>query len=328
MAKTAPKKTTEELYAWDAEKRQGGLLLCGVDEAGRGPLAGDVYAAAVILDPSRPLVAGLNDSKKMTEKKRDALFEEVKSACLAYCVASASVEEIETLNILGATMLAMQRAVAGLSMQPGLVLIDGNRLPQLSVPAETVVKGDATSRPSPQRRFCEGLPRPDASELDEMYPHVWFCKAQGLRDKSTLVRRFCSTDHVRRIAPVFCESYIRIMKMKTTEIGRLGETEVCRRLEQLGYSIVKRNFCIRGGEIDIIAQNAEYLAFVEVKTRKPGSLTSGFDDVTVKKQARLIQAVAMWCAEHPTQLQPRFDIACVEMQGTTRAFGGLSGKRI
>ena len=108
MAKTAPKKTTEELYAWDAEKRQGGLLLCGVDEAGRGPLAGDVYAAAVILDPSRPLVAGLNDSKKMTEKKRDALFEEVKSACLAYCVASASVEEIETLNILGATMLAMQ----------------------------------------------------------------------------------------------------------------------------------------------------------------------------------------------------------------------------
>ena len=116
MAKTAPKKTTEELYAWDAEKRQGGLLLCGVDEAGRGPLAGDVYAAAVILDPSRPLVAGLNDSKKMTEKKRDALFEEVKSACLAYCVASASVEEIETLNILGATMLAMQRAVAGFTI--------------------------------------------------------------------------------------------------------------------------------------------------------------------------------------------------------------------
>ena len=82
------------------------------------------------------------------------------------------------------------------------------------------------------------------------------------------------------------------------------------------YKRQKRNFCIRGGEIDIIVQNAEYLAFVEVKTRKPGSLTSGFDDVTVKKQARLIQAAAMWCAEHPTQLQPRFDIACVEMQGT------------
>lgn len=163
MAKTAPKKTTEELYAWDAEKRQGGLLLCGVDEAGRGPLAGDVYAAAVILDPSRPLVAGLNDSKKMTEKKRDALFEEVKSACLAYCVASASVEEIETLNILGSNHARHAACSCRIVYATGLVLIDGNRLPQLSVPAETVVKGDATS--GVDRRSVdsgEGLPRPDA----------------------------------------------------------------------------------------------------------------------------------------------------------------------
>ena len=83
MAKAAPKKSTEELYAWDAEKRGSGLLLCGVDEAGRGPLAGDVYAAAVILDPSKPLIAGLNDSKKITEKKRESLFAEVQS-CLLY----------------------------------------------------------------------------------------------------------------------------------------------------------------------------------------------------------------------------------------------------
>lgn len=185
MAKTAPKKTTEELYAWDAEKRQGGLLLCGVDEAGRGPLAGDVYAAAVILDPSRPLVAGLNDSKKMTEKKRDALFEEVKSACLAYCVASASVEEIETLNILGATMLAMQRAVAGLSMQPGLVLIDGNRLPQLSVPAETVVKGDATSASIAAASILAKVSRDRTLyELDEMYPQYGFAKHKGYGTKA------------------------------------------------------------------------------------------------------------------------------------------------
>lgn len=105
------------------------------------------------------------------------------------------------------------------------------------------------------------------------------------------------------------------MKIKTTEIGRLGETAVCRQLEQQGYSIVRRNFCVRGGEIDIIAENGEYLAFVEVKTRKPNSLTSGFDDVTAKKQARLIQTAAVWCVEHPTELQPRFDIACVVMQG-------------
>lgn len=104
--------------------------------------------------------------------------------------------------------------------------------------------------------------------------------------------------------------------MKTTEIGRRGETVVCRYLEANGYEILRRNFCIRGGEIDIIAQNAEYLAFVEVKTRRPGSMVSGFEAVTKKKQARLIQTAAMWCAEHANPRQPRFDVACVLMQGT------------
>ena len=145
-------------------------------------------------------------------------------------------------------------------------------------------------------------------------------RSMGLRSIRAMaprhtVRQSYSMDHVRHIGPVFCGSYIRNMKMKTTEIGRLGETAVCQQLEQQGYSIVRRNFCVRGGEIDIIAENGEYLAFVEVKTRKPNSLTSGFDDVTAKKQARLIQTAAVWCAEHPTELQPRFDIACVVMQG-------------
>lgn len=103
--------------------------------------------------------------------------------------------------------------------------------------------------------------------------------------------------------------------MKTTEIGRRGEAAVCEWLRTHGYTVVQQNFCIRGGELDIIAENGEYLAFVEVKTRKPGSLSSGYDAVTEKKQARLIQTAAVWCAAHPTQLQPRFDIACVVMQG-------------
>lgn len=114
----------------------------------------------------------------------------------------------------------------------------------------------------------------------------------------------------RRIVPAFCEN-----SMKTTEIGRLGETAVCVLLQRHGYQILQRNFCIRGGELDIIAQNAEYLAFVEVKTRKPGSLNNGFEAVTTQKQARLIQTAAAWCAEHPTELQIRFDVACVILQG-------------
>jgi ribonuclease HII len=117
-------------------------LVCGVDEAGRGPLAGPVYAGAVILDPARP-IDGLRDSKKLSAAQRDRLAEEIRVKALAWSVASASIEEIEALNILHASMLAMQRAVAGLSPAAGLALIDGNRCPKLAIPARAIVRGDA-----------------------------------------------------------------------------------------------------------------------------------------------------------------------------------------
>lgn len=116
-------------------------LVCGIDEAGRGPLAGTVVAAAVILDPRRP-IPGLNDSKKLSEKKRDALAVLIRERAVAWAVASASVEEIDRLNILHATMLAMQRAVAGLAVRPTGAMVDGNRCPQLDIPCEAVIKGD------------------------------------------------------------------------------------------------------------------------------------------------------------------------------------------
>lgn len=118
-------------------------LLCGVDEAGRGPLCGPVVAAAVILDPARP-ITGLADSKKLSEKRRDALALEIREKALAWCIAEASVEEIDRLNILHATMLAMQRAVMALGTAPAEVRIDGNRCPKLPYPARAIVKGDAT----------------------------------------------------------------------------------------------------------------------------------------------------------------------------------------
>lgn len=119
----------------------GAGLLAGVDEAGRGPLAGPVVAAAVILDDQQP-IAGLADSKKLTARKREALFDEIRAKALCCCIAEASVEEIDTLNILQATMLAMRRAVEGLRLMPAMVQVDGNRIPVLSVPAQAIVKGD------------------------------------------------------------------------------------------------------------------------------------------------------------------------------------------
>ncbi|RLQ23715.1 ribonuclease HII [Seongchinamella sediminis] len=127
----------DELFQVDYE----GPDIAGVDEVGRGPLAGDVVAAAVILDPARP-IAGLRDSKKLSESRREALAGEIRQRAAAWAVARASVAEIDELNILQASLLAMKRAVAALSPQPGYVLVDGNRLPRWSYPSEPVVKGD------------------------------------------------------------------------------------------------------------------------------------------------------------------------------------------
>ena len=123
---------------------KGYTNICGVDEAGRGPLAGPVCAAAVIL-PKGHIIDGVNDSKKLTEKKREKLFDIIIDECVSYSIAFATVEEIEELNILNATMLAMQRAVEGLDTKADYAMIDGNRLPPLNIPAECIVKGDANS---------------------------------------------------------------------------------------------------------------------------------------------------------------------------------------
>ena len=134
-----PDLSYENLY-----HEKGYSLVCGVDEAGRGPLCGPVVAAAVILHPEDP-IEGLNDSKKLSEKKREALYGEICARALAYSIASASPEEIDELNILGATMLAMQRAINGLSPAADFALIDGNTVRNMPVPAIGVIKGDAIS---------------------------------------------------------------------------------------------------------------------------------------------------------------------------------------
>ena len=143
MARESRQARMETLRAYDLSivTRGGDIILAGMDEAGRGPLAGPVYAAAVIL-PRGLVIAGLNDSKKLTEKKREALFDPICEAAICYAVARAEVEEIETLNILNATFLAMNRAIGQLSPAPSLALIDGNRSTGIRYPSRTVIKGD------------------------------------------------------------------------------------------------------------------------------------------------------------------------------------------
>ncbi len=159
---------------------EGVSCFCGVDEAGRGPLAGPVYAAAVILSPDRP-IEGINDSKKLSEKKREALFDIICEQAVAYSIASASVEEIEVHNILNATYLAMTRAVEGLSVRPELAVIDGNRIPpMLTVPARFVVKGDALSASIGAASILAKVARDRVlREADALYPEYGFAVHKG-----------------------------------------------------------------------------------------------------------------------------------------------------
>ena len=158
--------------------------IAGVDEAGRGPLIGSVVAAAVILDPSLP-IEGLNDSKKLTAKKREKLFEEIQQKALAWSIAEASHEEIDEINILQATMLAMQRAVAGLKVQADLVRIDGNRCPDLSLPCEAVVGGDALHQEISAASILAKVARDrQMQELDAEYPSYGFAKHNGYPTKA------------------------------------------------------------------------------------------------------------------------------------------------
>jgi len=164
----------------NAAKQRGYSLVCGVDEAGRGPLMGPVCAAAVIL-PDGLEIEGLNDSKKLSEKKREALFPVITEKALAFCVAFASVEEIEEHNILEATYIAMNRAIEGLSVPADFALIDGNRVPRdIKIPCETVVKGDAKSQSIAAASILAKVSRDRLMEdYDKQYPQYNFLKHKG-----------------------------------------------------------------------------------------------------------------------------------------------------
>lgn len=167
----------EELYD------QGCRLICGVDEAGRGPLAGPVCAAAVIL-PRGAEIPGLNDSKKLTEKKREALFEPIKAMAISYGIAFATVEEIEELNILNATFLAMNRAIAQLNPQPELALIDGNRNSGIEISSRCIIKGDSSCTDIAAASVLAKVSRDRYMlQMDELYPMYHFRQHKGYGTK-------------------------------------------------------------------------------------------------------------------------------------------------
>jgi len=182
--------------------------VCGVDEAGRGPLAGAVYAAAVILDPNHP-IEGLADSKKLSERKRESLAEAIKQHALAWAVASASVEEIDRMNILQASLLAMRRAVESLGMSPELVLVDGLHCPVIHFPAEAIVKGDSKVPAISAASILAKTARDEEMrQLDALYPQYAFAGHKG----------YPTAEHMRLlqlhgVSPVHRRSYAPVKKL-------------------------------------------------------------------------------------------------------------------
>jgi ribonuclease HII len=187
-------------FSWDLPG-----LMAGVDEAGRGPLAGPVVAAAVILDDLRP-IAGLNDSKKLTAARREKLFDEIRAKALCCSIAQATVEEIDEINILQATLLAMRRAVEGLRLKPAKVLVDGNRLPVLDVLAEAIVKGDATVPAISAASILAKVTRDRwCAELDARYPQYGFATHKGYGTAmhlAALQTHGACPEHRKTFAPV------------------------------------------------------------------------------------------------------------------------------
>lgn len=162
---------------------EGYKIICGVDEAGRGPLAGPVYAAAVVLEKGQT-IEGVNDSKKLSEKKRELLFDKIINECKDYSIGTASEKEIDELNILQATFLAMKRAVDGLSVKPDCALVDGNQIPNLDCDVTTVVKGDAKSESIAAASILAKVSRDRYMlEMAEKYPQYGFEKHKGYGTK-------------------------------------------------------------------------------------------------------------------------------------------------
>lgn len=208
----------KERFAFDKDKRSEYGIVCGIDEAGRGPWVGDVYAAAVIFEDG-VFIDGLNDSKKLSEKKRELLYDEIIEKATAYCVATASVDEIEELNILQATFLAMKRAYEGLSVKAGLALVDGDKAPPLEIKVQTVVKGDSFSASIAAASVLAKVARDRyMKELDVKYPQYKLSSNKGY---GTAVHIKALQEH--GVSPVHRRSFLRKQEEKLGKFKELSE---------------------------------------------------------------------------------------------------------
>jgi len=320
----------------ERELRASGFeTVCGIDEAGRGPLAGPVFAAAVIL-PAGLALSGLDDSKKLSAKTRERLYGEIVERALAYGIASASHKEIDEVNILNATFLAMNRAFDALGTKPNIALVDGNRDPGIRCRAKCVVGGDGKSASIAAASILAKVAR-DRHMMDmaERYPQYGFEKHKGYGTKLHYEKLGeYGPSEIHRLS--FLKKWMAGAEAgkgggaptegrppergggpgKSTEDprasarrrGKWGEGLALEYLKGKGYARVAEGFRTRFGEIDLIVENSEYLVFAEVKLRKSSAFAYAREFVGREKQRKITATANLWLASHKTRLQPRFDV--------------------
>lgn len=330
-------------FELEAVRRAGGQgLICGIDEAGRGPLAGPVAAAAVIL-PEDLLLPYLNDSKKVTEKRREVLFGQIKEKAVAWAVVMVPPERIDEINILQATYEAMRTAVGQLSVRPDVLVNDAVTIPGLDILQVPVIKGDARCISIAAASILAKVTRDTyMKEMDQKYPVYGFAghKGYGTRSHCEAIAEYGPCPIHRRsflgkilakspqnsggreaagTAPDTAEPDSGIWEsihgehVSGRETGRLGEEQAVRFLQKKGVRILERNFQDRNGEIDLIAEEDGVLLFIEVKYRRSSRYGEPEEAVTVEKQRKISRTALYYLhrTQEGRQTPMRFDVISV-----------------
>jgi ribonuclease HII/Holliday junction resolvase-like predicted endonuclease len=309
------------LFEFDKQYRDEFPIIVGIDEAGRGPLAGPVVASAVILPPNCE-IEGVNDSKKLSEKKRERLFDEIYTHALKIGVGIVHEREIDEFNILGATVKAMKMAVAQLNSKLDILLVDGPHLKLINYNYKNIIKGDEKSLSIASASIIAKVTRDRIMKnYDLVYPEYHFAKNKGYGTKAHMkaIFDFKSTPiHRKSFKPV--SEYLPSIKYlkDTNKIGRLGEQFAASGIIKLGYQILEMNYNVHHvGEIDIIHKEDDELVFSEVKTQM-GSKDWGnpLDQIDERKRDKIIEASNYYIEEKEFEGNVRFDVISVQFNGT------------
>ena len=309
-----------EKEIWDSGKSS----VAGIDEAGRGPLAGPVVAAAVVFHRNSELIAGIHDSKKLTDKKRETLFNEIKTKAKAVGIGIVDANEIDRINILQATYKAMHQAIVNLKLKVDFLLIDGRSTPEKIAPQKAIIGGDRKCYSIAAASIIAKVYRDRLMrQYDSVFPGYGFGKHKGYGTKShcEAIEKLRPSLIHRKTFKRVKEFVVDLQKEKNTRLlGRYGEHAAALYLFRKGYEIIERNYHFGAyGELDIIARKNDTLCFVEVKTQRRPGFGAPETWVDEKKMTQLGQIAEAYLSENPNpDLDCRFDVVAISM--TDRSF--------